>query len=133
MAKIIEFEDDRCIIIRIREKSVCIRGSLYEAVRRCWRTNLQKAQKSDYVLVLIGNNLEVKGVFKPECWYYLDDDFCQKTEQECKNEYGVNTELCAKDKRIAFVGKELEDDVKYLHKLTPDGFFQERNPFEYTY
>jgi hypothetical protein len=136
MDKIREFKDE-CMIIRIRPESVGIRGSLLEAVRRCWRANLQRAQKSEYVLAIISTiddgDLEVKGVFKPECWDYLDDGFCREKEQECKEKYDVKTERCAERKRIAFTGEEIKDDVKYLHKLIPDKYFPTQNPFRYTY
>jgi hypothetical protein len=117
MEQITKF-DDKCVIIRIRQKSIGIRGSLYEAARRCWRTVLAKAEDADYVLVLVGDNLKVAGVFKPDRWYYLEDDFCEKNMKECEK-LGTKTERCKKNRRIAFEGKELTDDVKYLNKLIP--------------
>jgi hypothetical protein len=126
-----EFKD-RCIIIRVREESIRIRGSLKEAVRRCWRANLQRAKKADYVLAIIGTSKRIEGVFKPKKWYCLDDNFCREQEQECKK-YETNTELCAIRKRIAFDGEKIINDVKYLHKVIPDEYLPAMNPFRYTY
>jgi hypothetical protein len=106
-------------------------------VRRCWRANLGRAKKADYVLVIISGrgkyDLEVQGVFKPERWYCPDAKFCEKNAEECREEYGVNTGLCETNKRIAFEGQEITNDVKYLHKLIPSAFFPTQNPFRYAY
>ncbi|MDR1565692.1 MAG: hypothetical protein LBS48_00215, partial [Treponema sp.] len=96
---------DKCVIIKVREESVLRRGSVYEAVRRCWRASLQRAEEADYVLAIIGRDKRVKGVFKPKEWYSLDDNFCRKQKWECE-EYETDTKLCAIRKRIAFDGEK---------------------------
>jgi hypothetical protein len=123
------------MIIRIREESIRIRRCLYEAVRRCWRADKEKAEKADYVLVIVSGlkekSLEVKAVYKPECWYYLDKVFCKEKKEECK-EFKTNTDLCRKCPRIAFEGKEVKE-TNYLHKLIPLSYFPLQNPIRYTY
>jgi hypothetical protein len=134
MEEITEFKD-KCMIIRVRDESVHIRGSLYESVRRCWRANLDSAKKADYVLAIVGNS-EVRGVFKPTSWDYIDSEFCKKeakASRECKGKFDVNTELCKKRNRIGFVGEAIKDDKKYLNKLVPEKYFPRQMPVRYTY
>jgi hypothetical protein len=123
--------EDNCIIVRIRPESEVIRGSMYEAARRCWRANLDEAKKAAYVLVVVGNDPQVQAVFRPECWYYPCDKFCEKEKAKCKAAYGVNTELCQKSKRIAFKGVEVTGNVKYAHKDIPAEYLPKQNPVRY--
>lgn len=135
MEKIAKFSHN-CIIIRVRKESVAIRGSLYEAVRRCWRASKQKAEKAVYVLAIVSDpgeeDLEVKAVYEPKRWYSPAKDSCRENEKECKNKYGTNIDLCRNKPRIAFEGKEMKDSV-YLYKLIPNTHFPRQNPFRYTY
>jgi len=136
MEKITSFKHN-CMIIRILMESIDIRGNLYEAVRRCWRTDINRARKADYVMAVVGTikerNLEVQAVYKPERWYYPDDGFCRKKEKECIKGYKVATDLCHVNRRIAFEGKEMPNDTNYLHKLIPEKYFPLQNPVRYTY
>ena len=132
MEKITNFKD-KCIIIRIRHESIDIRGSLYEAVRRCWRASKERAEEADYVLAVVGRSRVVEAVFKPSRWYYLDDEFCKNQEEVCKTGYGVNTDLCKIKRRIAFEGEEIPHDTNYLHKQIPDKYSSMQNPVRYTY
>jgi hypothetical protein len=76
--KIPEFTD-KCIIIKIHQKTVRGRGSVYEAVRHCWRINIDRANRADYVLGVI--NGIVKGVFNPiGDWHYFPEKECKKTK-----------------------------------------------------
>ncbi|GHU46270.1 hypothetical protein FACS1894190_18310 [Spirochaetia bacterium] len=133
MDKIKSFKD-KCIIIRIRTENIAIRGSIDKDVHRCWRMRLDRAKDCDYVLAVVDYSPEVKGVFKPDNWYCPDDEFCKGKEEECKRIANTNTALCKKiKKRIAFEGKEITNDVNYLHKEIPKQYFPGQNPFRYTY
>ena len=137
MEKITNFKHN-CMIIRVRNESIAIRGNLYEAVRRCWRANMQNAQEADYVLAIVGKpsekDLEVKAVYKPDRWYYpADEGVCNKKKEECLELYKTNTSLCRKHPRIAFEGKEIKNDTNYLHKQIPNAYYPLQNPVRYTY
>jgi hypothetical protein len=113
--KILKF-DDKCMVVRLHEWSPDAQGSLYEAARRCWKTTLSKAEQADYVLVLLGNDPQIKGVFKPKHWFEIPDEICNVERERCKKEYKVNTDSCQKKKRIGFEGDQILDDTKYLNK-----------------
>ena len=137
MEKITSFKHN-CIIIRVRRESIDLRGSLYEAVRRCWRANIHRAQKAVYVLAIIGTpsemNLEVQVIYKPDRRYYpTDEGLCKKKEKECLKAYKTDTSFCLELLRIAFHGMEISKDTNYLHKLIPKTYFPLRNPVRFTY
>ena len=136
MKKITCFKEN-CMIIRVRKESIVIRGNLYEAVRRCWRANMQMAQKADYVLAVVGTlkniDLEVKAVYKTERWYCpADEGLCKIKKEECTKKYKVNTDLCLVHSRIAFEGIEIKE-INYLHNKIPADYYPLQNPFRYTY
>jgi hypothetical protein len=116
--------NDKCIIIKIHQKTVSERGSVYHAVRHCWRINIDRANRADYVLGVI--NGVVKGVFKPGDWFYFP-------EKECKSLNCGNKKIpCG---RKAFNGKDADENAKnkYLDKYIPDEYRRSRNPILYTY
>jgi hypothetical protein len=64
--------------------------------------------------VLAGSGGKVIGVYKPSKWY--------------------DATTISPQKRIAFEGREITDDVKYLHKLLPVKYFPcNNNPYCYTF
>jgi hypothetical protein len=100
---------DTCIIIKIRPETVWKTGSVYKAVRNCWRANLYSAMLADYVLAVVEG--VVVGVFKPTEWYYVDDEECKK----------INCGRNGPCGRIAFNGTEAPIDAQnnYLNKYIP--------------
>ncbi|MBQ5316524.1 MAG: hypothetical protein J6I96_03115 [Oscillospiraceae bacterium] len=65
-----EFEDRdelKYCIIKITDQMVYERGSIYEAVRKYWKVNLNRIQKVPYVLASL--NGVIVDVFKTEKWY----------------------------------------------------------------
>jgi len=129
MEKIINFVD-KCIIVRI-PIGIEKRENIFEATRRCWRANLNKAKKAEYVLGTIDG--EVLCVIRIKNCDYVDPLFCKHEKMKCEKDFGVNITLCENKKRIAFEGKEVKDDKKYLGKKLPDKYIPGRMPIKYTY
>jgi len=129
MEKIIEF-NDKCIIVKI-PIGIQHRSNFYEATRRCWRAKLIRAKKASYVLGTIDGL--VKCVIKINSCDYVKTEFCNKEMEKCKRDFNADTELCKKNKRIAFEGEEIKTDKKYLNKTVPDEYCPKQNPVRYTY
>jgi len=129
MEKITKF-DDKCIIVKI-PIGVYQRKTIYEATRRCWRANLNKARRADYLLGTINGKVEC--VIKINSCDYVKQKFCDKEEKKCKNDFKVDVKLCKERKRIAFEGNEKKDDKKYLNKILPDKYIKGQYPVRYTY
>jgi hypothetical protein len=129
MNKITKF-DDKCIIVRI-PIGIEQRENIYEATRRCWRANLSRARKADYVLGTIDG--EVLCVIKIKCCNYASSDLCEKEKNVCKEEFGAKIKLCENKKRIVFEGKEVKDDKKYLGKILSQKYIPGQMPIRYTY
>lgn len=127
---IIKKFDDKCIIVNI-PIGIQQRNNFYEATRRCWRLNLTRARKANYILGTIDG--VVKCVVKICSSDYVKIEFCVKQMEDCKRIFGVNTELCIKNRRIAFEGKEIKLDTKYLSKIIPSEYTPKQNPVRYTY
>jgi uncharacterized protein len=131
MADIILEFADKCMLVRI-SISTEYDKTTYDATRRCWRANKNKAQEADYVLAVV-NNI-VKGVFKPKNWYVTVAKKCEKEKERCKK-MKANTKLCKLKKRIRFDGVEASADVKrrYLDKEIPSKYQKSQNPVRYTF
>lgn len=98
----------RILILKTSRRVVEERGSLYEAVRRQWRLNPDRARRADYVLGCI--NSVCVGVFMADRWVRYGED------------------------RWAFEGHEVRDlDITelYLDKLAPEKFRRQQNPVGY--
>lgn len=122
--------DDKCMIVDIRHSAK--KSSLYESTRRCWRADLSRAKKADYVLGAIDGRIWC--VIKPSRCDYITIELCCKEEESCKNVFSTNPELCKYSRRIAFEGEEMKDDKKYLYKkIIPEKYIPGRNPVRYTY
>jgi len=128
MAKSPSFEE-KCIVIRTRQETVERCGSLlYEAVRWCWRINIDRALKADYVLAVVNygtSEFKVEAVFKPSKWYYIPAGECKnKKAPTC----GRTVKPCG---RIAFKGERAsaKEEKKFLGKIIPMG----TNPVKYLY
>jgi len=125
---VIEKFNDKCMIIKIRPKTIYGRGS---AVRWAWRANLERAERTDYVLAVeTSTGGKVIGVFKPDKWY--------KATAENDKKYGhFLNEGCSEEteKRIAFQGVEADENIrrKYLDKFLPLEFSAATIPVRYTY
>ena len=109
---------ENCIVTRTKQETAAKLGSLYEAVRWCWRINIDRAQQANYVLAVVNYGtkvFKVEQVFKPSEWHCV-------TAAECK---GKKAPTCTcKNKpcgKIAFTGKRAgtEDEKKYLGKIIP--------------
>ena len=119
-----DFEDYRCLIIKIRQQTVddC-NGSVYEAVRSAWRLAPARAEQADCVLAVI--NGEVRGVFTAERWY--------RSTEENVAKYGgtVNPD------RYSFTGAEAPAALRdrYSNTLIPEQYRRPSaaNPVQYTY
>jgi len=129
MDKITKF-DDKCIIVRI-PIGIYKRKSPYEATRRCWRINLSRAKKANYVLGSIDG--KVICVIKIRNCDYVKDEFCNKEKLHCRNDFGVDTKLCEIKKRVAFEGYVIKEDKEYLNKYLPVKYLPVQNPVRYTY
>ena len=130
-SNIIQGFDDKCVIIKIRSKTISARNNdIYAAVRWAWVAKLERAKCADYVLaVLTGSGGKVIGVFKPEIWY--------KATAINDKKYGHNLNQGGSEeteKRIAFQGGRADKNVerKYLHKFLPLKFRSSRIPVRYT-
>jgi hypothetical protein len=129
MEKITKF-DDKCIIVKI-PIGIYQRKNLYDATRRCWRINLDRARMADYVLGTFEG--KVICVIKVTDCDYVNAKLCAIEKISCKNDFGVDTELCEKRGRVAFEGHEIKDDKKYLNKSIPNEYLPVQNPVKYTY
>jgi len=117
--------NDRCIIIKIYQKTIDKnKGSVYEAVRQCWKNRISRVEQADYVLAVVKGL--IRGVYKPTKWYY---SYPKEDCSQCKKE-----SLCKINSRIAFIGDEAEKDiqVKYLNKFVPD-FYVRPGPGPFLY
>jgi len=122
---------DNCIIVKI-PVGVNRRKTLYEATRRCWRADLNRARRAEYVLGTV-DGVKVECVIKIKSCDYVRDAFCDKEEAVCRADFGVDTALCKTRRRIAFEGDEMKDDKKYLNRSLPKGYMPKQNPVRYTY
>jgi len=126
--------NDKCIVIRVKQEIVSTlrpiykEDALYEAVRWCWRVNLYRTQKADYVLAVVNygtSEFKVEAVFKPDEWYLVPSEKCKgKKAPDCT----YDNKPCG---RIGFFGNRIEGAIadKYLHKVIPMG----QNPVKYLY
>ena len=119
---------EKCIVIRTKQETVAKLRSLYDAVRWCWRINIDRALKADYVLAVVNygtKEFKVEQVFKPTEWYCI-------TAEKCKDKKAP-TCTCKKKPcgRIGFTGKKVgvEEEKKYLGKIVNMGQF----PVRYLY
>ena len=58
--------DFRYVIIKIRESTILEKGSLYEAVRRAWRINVDRISGYRYVFAVVDG--VVRGIFIARQW-----------------------------------------------------------------
>ena len=89
------------LIIKTTEEIIEDRGSVYEAVRSCWRLSKSEAKKAKYVFAVV--NGIIKGVFEPKDW-----------------------ENVACTKRIAFTGTEAPKKVsqEFVGKRIPEQYMK---------
>ena len=102
--------DQKLLYVKTKEEELQKRGSLYEAARKCWRLNPDRARDVDYVIAVIDDVCH--GVFKPEKW-----------------------ERCVwkgKD-RLQFEGHDVSGEAGriYVGKLVPEDKRRSRNPVRY--
>lgn len=73
-------------IIKITADSIRNRGSVYEAVRKHWKVNLNRIKNTQYVLV--SRNGVIIDVFKADLWYASPDvpDRCMFDGKQAPNE-----------------------------------------------
>jgi len=128
MAKISNIQE-KCIVIRTKQETVSrCGGSLYEAVRWCWRINIDRASEADYVLAVVNygtSEFKVEAVFKPSKWHCIPAG-------ECKNKKAPTGNCTARPcGRIAFTGERAsaKDEKKFLGEIIPMGQF----PVRYLY
>ena len=72
-AVIYDEPEENYIIIKTSNAAKLERGSLYEATRKWWRANIEKAQKIPYVLSVINGRVEEVFEPDPEKWLQKDD------------------------------------------------------------
>ena len=116
--------NEKCMIIKIRHKTILERGSIYEAVRRFWRADIKRAEQAEYVLAYEIEKKTIIGVYVPTLWYITNEENVKKYGGEVDNN------------RIAFIGEEAENEIKnkYLNKGIPDKYkTKSQNPVQYSY
>ena len=63
--KIMEIDPNhRLLVIKVRQRSVDEKGSLYHAVRGCWLVAPERADRAEYVLAIVEG--VCRGVFRPD-------------------------------------------------------------------
>ena len=95
------------IIIKTSKGAIEANGSLYEATRRSWKADIDKANKYKYVLAVI--NGIVKEIYAVDKWYPDGD-------------------------RIAFVGRETNDKISSLKETLIPAMYRKKGmarPFLY--
>ena len=101
--------NEKSIILKITQKFINTRGTIYEASRHEWRLNLKRAEKADYVFSVL-NGIIVE-IFSDLIWI--------------KDETG----------RITFEGKPASDNMlrKYKGKYAPSKYVKtgSKNPCRY--
>lgn len=99
-------------LLYVKTKKLKERGSLYEAARKCWRLNPDKAKKAEYVIAVIDD--VCRGVFKPEKW-----------------------ERCVLDGKVRwqFEGHDVSGEAgkRYVGRLIPEDKRGGRYPVRYGY
>lgn len=104
--------DHKLLYVTTKETTLGERGSLYEAARKYWSLNPERAREADYVIAVIGN--VCRGVFRPEKW------------TPCVGEW---------EGRWQFEGHEVSGEVgkRYVGKLVPEDKRGGQNPVRYGY
>lgn len=104
--------EHKLLYVKTKEGTLRERGSLYEAARKYWRLDPDRAQEADYVIAVINN--VCRGVFRPEKW------------EPCVGKW---------EGRWQFEGHEVSGDVekRYVGKLVPDDKRRFQNPVRYGY
>jgi hypothetical protein len=97
-----------CVIIKVRQDVVDEKGSVYEAVRSCWKIGANGRKNTKYVLAVV--NGIVKGVYENPEWRAIGD-------------------------RWAFTAQAADTAIaeKYLNKRIPRDYSQQgaANPIQY--
>lgn len=98
-----DIDDLKYCIIKITADSIRNRGSVYEAVRKHWKVNLNRIKNIQYVLA--SHNGVIIDVFKADLWYVSPDvpDRCMFDGKQASNEI-----------RNLFINKRLPN--KYMKK-----------------
>jgi hypothetical protein len=118
-----------CIVIRTKQETVKKCGSLYEAVRWCWKADINRAMKACYVLAVVNYGtgvFKVEEVFKPQKWHCITKEECQnKTMPICN----CSIQPCG---RIGFTDKkdekaDAETRKRYIGKIIQ----MSQNPIKY--
>ena len=116
-APVAEFQHNLLIINVNRSAS---EGSLYEAVRYCWKISPKKAEKVDYVLA--AQRGSIVGAFEADRWLPATPSNFPGTIETVEGRWG-------------FVGREAPDDIQrlYIRKRLPDNFRKKgaANPIKY--
>ncbi len=88
----------KLLFIKVRQRVVDERGSLYETVRASWVLNPERAKRADYVLAVV--EAVCRGVFVADRWSPVD----------------------GREKRWLFEGSEVTGDIaeRYVGKLIPE-------------
>ena len=106
-----EPDDLDYVIIKTTRNAVNNNGSLYEATRRAWRANLDRAKKVNIVLSVIGGI--VREVYEVSEWYRSPES----------------------ESRIEFYGKPAKDEIANLFrgKMIPENYRKKgmSSPFLY--
>lgn len=88
-------EEDKVLIIKIKQEFVNATGSIYETVRSCWKLSEKRKEVKQVVAVING---VIRKAYEVEKWIYCEDS-----------------------KRYAFEGKEILTS-KYVNKRIPDEY-----------
>ena len=86
------------IIIKVTEEMIKRRGSRYEATRRAWRADINRAKKADYVLSV--TDKVVNEVYEIENWF---------RDEEFSNRIGFHGHPASLEVSNLFVGKKIPE------------------------
>lgn len=104
--------DHKLLYVKTKKDTLRERGGLYEAARKYWSLNPERAREADYVIAVIED--VCRGVFKPEKW------------ERCVFEGKV---------RWQFEGRDVSGEAgkRYVGRLIPEDKRGGQNPVRYGY
>ncbi len=103
IAQFEEPKDLKFMIIKIKQEIIDERGSIYEAVRKAWRVNVNEAKSHPYVLAV--KNGIVEEVYEPLVW---------QRNKERPERYEFEGNVAQENVQLIFKGKRIPD--KYCAK-----------------
>ncbi|MBD5404428.1 MAG: hypothetical protein HDR51_04235 [Treponema sp.] len=108
--EIIQHIDEKVIVIKTHESTVQSRGTLYEAIRKWWDLNKERASRAEYVFAVVREHDEiVQEVYKPNDWYKEQDGEQSKTDIDLC----FNGSVAEESIRSKYIGKYIPKKYRY--------------------